>query len=357
MISILRLRFKKLLRGRRVVVTASSLFLFLLLSILSKSGKIDVSKNVIIICSKLTSILYNNHTFRQINVTGENLNSVNPGSSLPFDLRRTLSETRIIYNRVDKSGSRSLMNAYKQLCTVNGFSGNSSRIFLKRTLTLSEQRDLVAEIQSLKPPFIFDRHVYYIDFSTFGVRAPSWINLIREPVPHLASRYYYKRFGDKLEPGPRMGFNGTIEEFNQSFEDCVLLNKHECSVEGGFIIIPYFCGHEPACHVPSRWALERAKRNVIVKYAFVGILEDFDSTLLVLEKIFPQFFTGLHLVYKQVKDNAIMYKSSNKIETHSNAKAVMKTRLSLEYEFYEFVRDRLEMIKKQLNISLLDNSL
>lgn len=44
---------------------------------------------------------------------------------------------------------------------------------------------------------------------------------------------------------------------------------------------------------PSRWALERAKKNV-EKYAVVGILEEYDDFIKVLEKLLPNFFKGAY---------------------------------------------------------------
>lgn len=44
-------------------------------------------------------------------------------------------------------------------------------------------------------------------------------------------------------------------------------------------------------------ALERAKRAVEQHYAVVGILEDLNSTLTVLEHYVPRFFRGASNVY------------------------------------------------------------
>ncbi|XP_070576835.1 uronyl 2-sulfotransferase-like [Ptychodera flava] len=358
-------QLKKLFRKRRVIVTVLLVGSALLsTAILFMSGRGDVTlAQDLLLSGKRPSVPNIDRALLDLDVIRERLNTmqlnsslvtVKPSSDLPLDLSRTWNETRIIYNRVDKSGSRSLLYTFRRLRVENGFIHNQSRIYLKPNLTLSEQRDLVAEVQSLRPPFIFDRHLHYVDFNIFGARAPSWINLIREPLPRLISRYYFKRYGDEFQQGPRMGFNGTEEDINQSFDDCVLLDKHECSEEGGFLVVPYFCGQEPACQKPSRWALEKAKQNVVEKFAFVGILEDFNSTLIVLEKMFPQFFKGLYRTYKHVKYKVFRYRSSTKTETSSVAMAIMRSRLGLEYEFYEFVRDRLEIIKKQLNISFTE---
>ena len=48
---------------------------------------------------------------------------------------------------------------------------------------------------------------------------------------------------------------------------------------------------------PSRWALERAKKNV-EKYAVVGVLEEYDDFIKVLEKLLPSFFKGAYKISK-----------------------------------------------------------
>ncbi|XP_077992586.1 uronyl 2-sulfotransferase-like [Glandiceps talaboti] len=353
--------FRKLFKKRRVVILLLLLVcLILSTAILFTTGKGHVNlRKDILFSLKKSPVRKIDGTLLDIDLVLENVNNkkvnissgfLSPSTGLPLNLSRTWNETRVIYNRVDKSGSRSLLYTFRRLRDVNGFIHNQSTEWLKPNLTLQEQRDFVTEILSLTSPFIYDRHVHYMDFEMFGVSAPSWINMIREPLPRLVSRYYFKRYGDEFRSGPRMGFNGTEEDVNRSFDDCVLSDHPECSVEGGFLIIPYFCGHEPACQKPSRWALERAQMNVLEKFAFVGVLEDFNSTLIILERMFPQFFSGMFRTYKHVKHKFIKYRSSTKIETSSIALTIMKSRLSLEYEFYNFVKERLELIKQQLGI-------
>jgi len=48
----------------------------------------------------------------------------------------------------------------------------------------------------------------------------------------------------------------------------------------------------------GRWAIEEAKRNVEKHYAVVGVLEEFELTLKVLEAYVPRFFQGAEAIYK-----------------------------------------------------------
>ena len=65
-----------------------------------------------------------------------------------------------------------------------------------------------------------------------------------------------------------------------------------------FFYKPYFCGQYPECTIlGSRWALNRALHNVEAFYPVVGVLEDMNSTLHVLQNKLPKFFRGVIRLY------------------------------------------------------------
>lgn len=47
------------------------------------------------------------------------------------------------------------------------------------------------------------------------------------------------------------------------------------------------------------WALDSAKKNVEKYYQVVGVLEELNGTLDVLEEQIPQFFAGARALYQQ----------------------------------------------------------
>jgi hypothetical protein len=54
-----------------------------------------------------------------------------------------------------------------------------------------------------------------------------------------------------------------------------------------------FCGHEPICKAFNSFeVLQRAKANVEMAYPVVGVLEDVNKTLVLLEKKLPHIFLG-----------------------------------------------------------------
>ncbi|XP_077994683.1 uronyl 2-sulfotransferase-like [Glandiceps talaboti] len=260
---------------------------------------------------------------------------------MPYDVTRFHSHDRLVYNRVDKCGSRSLLYTIDELTQKHSYTKFTSEEFNKKNLTQEEQKELVAEINGLTPPVIYDRHVYFTPFQKFGSKNPAWVNLIRDPLRRFISLYYFKRFGD---PHTAAGeFNMPEEIINRSFDDCVLNNVFECSTKASFRVVPYFCGHGEGCRMPNKWAVEQAKKNVAENYAVVGILEEFNTTLELLDKLLPQFFGGATDAYNSVQNTGIVekFKSFAGKPPGEEAMAKMKERLALEYDFYNFAVARL----------------
>jgi dermatan/chondrotin sulfate uronyl 2-O-sulfotransferase UST len=60
----------------------------------------------------------------------------------------------------------------------------------------------------------------------------------------------------------------------------------------------FFCGHKPHCWVINgEEAFKTAKARVEKEYAVVGILEEFEKSLLVMEHYIPRFFAGVSDLY------------------------------------------------------------
>lgn len=102
------------------------------------------------------------------------------------------------------------------------------------------QEEIVENINEIRKesalPTSFDRHMYFTNFSYFGYQNPIYINLIRDPVDKMMSRYYY------ADPKNRKGAF--------LFEQCVTSGASACRLEEGRrydLTIPYFCGHYTYC--------------------------------------------------------------------------------------------------------------
>ncbi|XP_002736843.1 heparan sulfate 2-O-sulfotransferase 1-like [Saccoglossus kowalevskii] len=275
--------------------------------------------------------------------------SINPNTGFPIDITQYWNESRVVYNCVDQCGSQSVLAVIGILSFEHNFRSIWNRV-RRYNLTTKRQEAAVTNINTRLPPYVFNRHIYYLDFDLFGIHNPTYINLIREPLPRFLSWYYTHKINEPKVSGTRM-----YEPLNTlSFDECVLTNNKVCSEKNAFQVIPYFCGHSPDCQLPSRWALEMAKKHVVEKYAFVGVLEDLDSSLRIFEILMPQFFESASKVYKTMVMGLKKYEFYKTVPTPTPSDAairLMSERLELEYQFYSFVRTRMELLKKQLLLS------
>ncbi|CAH3115588.1 unnamed protein product [Pocillopora meandrina] len=254
---------------------------------------------------------------------------------------------------VGKCGSRTMIHLMATLTKKLGYKVIGSTQNSNGEVTLREQVELVDLIDRFQPPFIYHHHIRFVDFKRFGAVQPIYINLIRDPLARMVSSYYYTRFGDHREGERNWSFKGTEEQKNMTFDDCVKKEMDDCvKPQRVFYIIPYFCGNEFYCRKPTSQALEQAKKNVMENYLVVGVTEQLEDFLFVLEKLLPEFFTGVLDTYKTPDDNLnsrmTSTRTANKRGPSPEVQEIMKKRMELEYEFYDFVKERFNRLKAEL---------
>lgn len=204
------------------------------------------------------------------------------------------------------------------------------------------QAQFVEEVTSTKAPCSYDRHVYFLDFEEFGQANPAYVNVIRDPVDRIASSFYYSRAIAARRSHPT---RRKARWLHEKFEDCVNRGGDGCSFQEGkphrSLMVPYFCGHDPRCTlVQNSWALERAQRNIERRFSVVGVLEDLNLTLALLETHIPRFFGGATELYRKsgLHENR---NRSGPSPVAQWARDLLRRNLSLEFELYNFVRQRL----------------
>lgn len=265
----------------------------------------------------------------------------------------TIKAKRVIYNRVGKCGSRTVIQLMVSLAEQNNFNVIGSTKYQSLHINLREQVRFVDFIDHLQVPFVYHHHLHYVDFNRFGSLQPIYINLIRDPLARLVSSYYFRRFGDYREGRRTWSFKGTDEAKNQTFDECVLNNMTECVNPARiFYIVPFFCGQEAFCTRPSQLALRQAKVNVVKNYLLVGITEEYEDFLFALETLLPEFFKGILEIYKapgdELQNKITTTKTMNKKGPSAEVEKIMKKHLELEYDFYNFVKDRFHRLKVEL---------
>lgn len=246
---------------------------------------------------------------------------------------------RLLYNRVPKCGSTTLLTLLRRLSKSNGFWHIHSHTYDRRLLSRSEQKRLAETLWSTSAPFSYDRHLFFVDFPSLGWPSPVYINLLREPTERIVSSFYYRR--SSVAAKARAG----AAWLHKSLEQCVLQGDAECTFVPGkphrwALAVPYFCGHDPRCSlVQATWALERAKENIERSYTVVGVLEDMNATLSLLEKTLPRFFAGAQKVFADLG----LHQNRNpaKVPVPPSVHTALQQNLGHEYDLYRFVRRRL----------------
>ncbi|CAB3365002.1 Hypothetical predicted protein [Cloeon dipterum] len=246
----------------------------------------------------------------------------------------------LFFNRVPKSGSEMLVLLISWLQSRNGFRHYrlpGGRAGNDRRLSTQRQEEVVSTINEIKSastvPTSFDRHIYFTNFSSYGYQNPIYINLIRDPVDKMISRFYYADLKKRKEA--------------QQFEECVAAGAPECRFINGHLYdlaIPYFCGHEANCsQLNNRDALERAKSNVEKYFKVVGVLENLNETLSVLERSLPRYFRGVQELYFNELQTEMKYNKNknNPRKMKESTRRKLESSLKLEYDFYYFVKKRL----------------
>lgn len=103
-----------------------------------------------------------------------------------------------------------------------------------------------------------------------------------------------------------------------------------------------FADFLPISPFNSAGALERAKYAVESQYAVVGVLEDLNTTLTVLEKYVPRFFSGASSVYfNEVNVLQKINKNNFKPPVSEEIKNLVRRNFTKEIEFYQFCKQRL----------------
>ncbi|KAG1649447.1 Heparan sulfate 2-O-sulfotransferase 1 [Nymphon striatum] len=217
-------------------------------------------------------------------------------------------QMRLIYNRVPKCGSTTFQNLLVKLKVRNGFNLYSSILYDSRQLNDIEQMQLVKKIESMDAPLSFERHVFFTNFTKFNEKQPIYMNIIRDPVERIISSFYYNK-PRIIELLKNQSVSSNVKKYRYlhlTFEECVeeQNEKDVCHYKYGEpsnekLMVPFFCGHSNLCRLTgNEWALNVAKYNIENYYAVVGVLEDMDKTLQVLERYIPKFFSGISEIYR-----------------------------------------------------------
>ncbi|XP_071818563.1 uronyl 2-sulfotransferase-like isoform X2 [Apostichopus japonicus] len=268
----------------------------------------------------------------------------------------------LLYNRVPKCGSRTLLSLTDTLAERYGYR-KPAEIIVSRSKWQNKNmevpyHDIVRKrLRNAPVTSVIHGHIYFIDFSRDKLvlphKRPIYLNLIRDPFDRLVSQYYFVRFGDgKFTNLKQLHKMTHPRHINESFNDCVERDRPECI--GPYVqslMVNYFCGYGPECQQPTEGALEKAKQNVD-KYVVVGVVEEYEDFLKVLEKLLPDFFGGILKEFKTSTERRRekKMKAKKKSPVTPEVKERITALLELDYKFYNHTRERFHQLKRTLGI-------
>ena len=165
------------------------------------------------------------------------------------------------------------------------------------------------------------------------------VNLVRHPISRMASYFYYTE--------QRWMRRNPNQKRHSDFSECVLNGEERCLAGGSRekiygrteMLLSYFCGQESICTDPdSREALAIARRAVEEEYSVVGVLEQLNVTLTVMEHLLPLWFQGARAFFEQhpIQDNRNPHPEPSKA-----AAKILSWRLRHDIELYQLIKQRL----------------
>ncbi|KAK8731292.1 hypothetical protein OTU49_007526, partial [Cherax quadricarinatus] len=285
----------------------------------------------------------------------------------PSATNRTPNTIWLFFNRIPRTGGQTLVSLLKSLSENLDYQHQEHvyRTPWQRLMTNEEQKNLATWFEYNFWPKSYDRFSLFINFtkhrSQYVKMRPAYITLVRDPVDKYISHFRFKRVSQervKLEMAVKERENPGSGRtwYWKKLEQCVLEDDPECDLQPGshdFIsAIPFFCGqHQQCLKLGDKWALQRAKYHAEYEYSVVGLMEHWNTTLGVLEHYLPLFFQGARQRYWSPEFEEQRQVNRNPKKYPQVAERVLKAlrqRLGLEYDLYEFLRQRLHLQHQQL---------
>jgi hypothetical protein len=155
-----------------------------------------------------------------------------------------------------------------------------------------------------------------------GLPEPLAINMMRDPLAREVSNFYYLMWGPRQETDMqkmRQKFQRlTHMDHPPTINEYLAWTRTQSEMDGclgtGNMQTRYFCGFHAVCaDICSEAALNMAKQVLEQAYIAVGILEQFNRTLQLLEVEQPDWFAGIEQEYQTMLERS----ARGHLRTHS----------------------------------------
>ncbi|XP_071841576.1 uronyl 2-sulfotransferase-like isoform X2 [Apostichopus japonicus] len=241
----------------------------------------------------------------------------------------------LIYNNVPKCGSRSLAHSIRDTLKRNG---NLRRIEVQGNKMKGS--DLSKSFRGIHAPSYISGHMPFVVPSRENI---VYINMVRDPVQRFISGYYFAINGDEggVKAGSKLKSNRTIDEY---IKDGGAVTSHI------FFHFDRYDLYETANNSDS--ILQRSKANIDKYFILVGLTEELEATVVLLQKLLPDLLHGLHRMYKKTTaERRSNYSTLYKVPPSNQTIEILKEKLKDEFELYLFVKQRFEEIKRRYRVT------
>ena len=148
---------------------------------------------------------------------------------------------------------------------------------------------MAQQLGSLQNDAVYVNHAHFLNGTASDL---IWINVVREPVQRWSSLFYYE-----VDVSLR-GQRAAIELANRAkdtrcgcagleFYECIeMRHHHNCSLKVPWQMTAF-------CELGERCSRELATARVHASYLLIGLTEELEMTIKVLEKMLPRFFRGV----------------------------------------------------------------
>lgn len=144
-----------------------------------------------------------------------------------FQNLNVIDQKLVIYNRIPKTGSTSLINLVYELLGetidvhVIHLNISNGGYHLDRFSQAGLAHNLTNWITM--QPLLFHGHFAYFNFEQYGsLFEPVYINMIRDPLDRFVSYYYFRRFGDDYNPHLMHKFMFDSFKRYETFDECII---------------------------------------------------------------------------------------------------------------------------------------
>lgn len=265
------------------------------------------------------------------------------------DFACSVQQVKIVFFiRLPKCASTSFINILKRLSKTSkgnqiNFSFDPSGASDWNTETMEKVAKLVKiESESSKQQYIYARHFYYVDFTTFDLMNFTYITIVREPVSRFISSFLYYHYSSR----PYIQAILNPKHKNESLKMCLDLGHEGCQLN---LMTKYFCGHEkPLCKKGSMDAYNRAKENIDRHFTTIGVMEEMSLSYKLMKCLLPKHFKNLN---PEMDASFVQNKNEHEMNIPPSLREEIEEKNKYDMMLYYYIREKLYMQARACSVN------